>query len=205
MAQNGYQSIMFHSGSEKRAAKLLDMAKTRYQIPDGVIRFCIDDAEFQNYEYCILGSSFALPLDEVAQDKMLVNGGPHDEEAMQPELVRQITLNSKPHQRMFGFAFPLPDVPNLIDIGKVIMPQANSVIGHQLLCPTGSMYACALGTAVHAMMRWDFHEFGEIDVSRLESCWSAARKLGCRVVSEKLDCDDLDAWPKVRRERGKLV
>merc|ERR1719382_1328986 len=66
MAQYGYESITFHSGSEKRASKLLETAKARYEIPDGVIQFCADDAEFVKFKYCILGSSFSLPLDKVS-------------------------------------------------------------------------------------------------------------------------------------------
>merc|ERR1719382_1218684 len=69
MAQHGYESITFHSSSEKWAAKLLETAKTRYQIADGVIRFCADDAEFVKFKYCILGSSFSLPLDKVSRRK----------------------------------------------------------------------------------------------------------------------------------------
>lgn len=179
MAQYGYESITFHSGSEKRAADLIEKAKTRYQIPEGTLRFSSDAAEYRKFEYCILGSSFALPEEGEAAEAR----------AAAADDVEQGTVASK--QKMMVFAFPPPPVPNLIDIGKVIAPKENAVIGHQLLCPAGTMYACAMGTAVHAIMRWDHHEYGEISVDRLDDCWRAAKKLGWRVVSEDVTLEEL--------------
>jgi len=181
MAQYGYDSITFHSGCEKRAAALIEKAKTRYQIPEGTLRFSSDAAEYRKFEFCILGSTFALPQEEATEAC-----------AAAPEADDDVERGAAAaKQKMMTFAFPPPPVPGLIDIGKVLAPKETAVLGHQLLCPTGTMYACAMGTAVHAIMRWEHHEYGEIAIDRLDDCWSAAKKLGFRVISEDATLNDL--------------
>ena len=52
--------------------------------------------------------------------------------------------------------------------------------------PYGKMFCCHAGLLVHALEKWDHHELGEIDISKLDYVFECAQKHGFNI--NESDC-----------------